>query len=1238
MTVSADSILNYTYNTDGGWAAALAFGPLSPSGAQPSLFNYGEMRYSWSGSSAVAIFIMFDTACFWDQAIIANYGVISAIAPNAPQTKALYASSWSPDLYNAGTITAEAKSSSIAYESWDSNLSVTNVAGGVIESRAQEQAFGLYLANGGTVENAGQILASASGGAGISTGAFGISFTAGGGSSVHNSGLIQASDADKTTKYAAAIIYYEFNVSQIVNDGTLRGDYAIKEVESSGSFPYLAGIFVKNNGLMDGDIYLGKGNDVLQNNGNIIGQVDLGADDDIYDGQLGTISGDLLGGSGNDRLNGGAGFEHLLGGTGNDRLSGGGGADDLEGGSGADAFVYGAASDSTAAARDRIRDFQSGVDTIELRYLDVSAINWSQHTDGTGTYNIVDISTASGTISIRVDGALAMADFVIAQDLNLVGTSGNDTLTGGVGNDILNGLGGADQMIGNAGNDIYYVDDNGDSIVEGPAQGFDTAFDTVLASVSYTLTAGAYVEALSTTDQTGKAALDLTGNTLGQTITGNQGANRIDGGGGADTLIGLGGDDVYIVDSNDDIVREAVGGGNDTVVAATHYTLTAGAEVEFLVTPDDNGTAWINLTGNEFGQVLRGNAAANGLFGGGGDDRLYGGGGGDTLGGGEGRDVYVYLNVSESVFGSSDLIFLTTGEDIIDLRAVNAISVSWPNTLVQFPSDGASVLFGYVATVVTPGGNMTLKIVGQPSRTDFLLGNEIVGSDFADSLSGTEGADVIIGKGGDDHLYGLGGIDTIVGQAGNDVIDGGAGADAMAGGTGNDVFYVDDTGDVVTELGGEGTDEVRTSLSDYTLPSNVEILTATGSSAGQTLRGNAGDNVVTGSGQGDSFHLEQGGNDTANGGAGDDGFFFGAAFTTADHVDGGAGNNDQIGLQGDYSGANALVLAPDTITGIEAIVVLPGFNYSLTTVEANVTTGGVLKVQATQLAAGQSLTFNGSAEHDGAFMVFGGQGDDRMTGGAGNDGFYFGPGGFSGADMVDGGPGSNDQLALDGDYGSAGAPFLLGGNVVNTEVLVLLPGPAGIPNHFNLVGLDTFVTAGKMMTIFGLQVTTDIVFFGGFEHDGAFKFYGGAGNDNVVGSLGGDWLFGGGGGDTLTGGGGADTFFYDDVSQSTSASYDRLVGFDAAVDRIDLPFIVGTFAVSTSGTLNSAGMDAAFASTFGGLPYHQAALFTATGGDMAGRIFLVVDADGIAGYQAGSDYVIEMVSPTAPVDNPAIFI
>ena len=40
-------------------------------------------------------------------------------------------------------------------------------------------------------------------------------------------------------------------------------------------------------------------------------------------------------------------------------------------------------------------------------------------------------------------------------------------------------------------------------------------------------------------------------------------------------------------------------------------------------------------------------------------------------------------------------------------------------------------------------------------------------------------------------------------------------------------------------------------------------------------------------------------------------------------------------------------------------------------------------------------------------------------------------------------------------------------------------------------------------------------------------------------------------------------------------------------------------------------------------------LFQADGGDLAGLTFLVVDANGVAGYQAGSDYVIQLTTPPA---------
>ncbi|RJL07998.1 calcium-binding protein [Paracoccus siganidrum] len=87
---------------------------------------------------------------------------------------------------------------------------------------------------------------------------------------------------------------------------------------------------------------------------------------------FGQAGNDLLqGGAGNDLLDGGAGNDTLRGGAGQDRLIGGAGSDVLYGGAGADIFVFRAPSDSpVGAGRDRIMDFQRGLDRLDLRQID----------------------------------------------------------------------------------------------------------------------------------------------------------------------------------------------------------------------------------------------------------------------------------------------------------------------------------------------------------------------------------------------------------------------------------------------------------------------------------------------------------------------------------------------------------------------------------------------------------------------------------------------------------------------------------------------------------------------------------------------------------------------------------------------------------------------------------------------------------------------------------------------------
>jgi Ca2+-binding RTX toxin-like protein len=157
------------------------------------------------------------------------------------------------------------------------------------------------------------------------------------------------------------------------------------------------------------------------------------------------------------------------------------------------------------------------------------------------------------------------------------------------------------------------------------------------------------------------------------------------------------------------------------------------------------------------------------------------------------------------------------------------------------------------------------------------------------------------------------------------------------------------------------------------------------------------------------------------------------------------------------------------------------------------------------------------------------------------------------------------------------------------------------------------------------------------ELDGAFRIISGAGDDSLLGGSGDDRIYGGLGADLLFGGGGADTFEYRAAAESSSTSYDTIVGFDYRVDKIDLPERVGNFSAAVeSGRLDTATFDADLGLAMAGVlnPY-SAAVFTPDSGDLAGRIFGIVDANGISGYQAGEDFVAEFVAP-ASLPDPTI--
>lgn len=237
-----------------------------------------------------------------------------------------------------------------------------------------------------------------------------------------------------------------------------------------------------------------------------------------------------------------------------------------------------------------------------------------------------------------------------------------------------------------------------------------------------------------------------------------------------------------------------------------------------------------------------------------------------------------------------------------------------------------------------------------------------------------------------------------------------------------------------------------------------------------TLR--VGENVsFDGSAETDGYFLTYGGlgNDTLIGGQQDDGFFFGfGRWGAGDSVDGQGGGLDQLGLQGVYSGASAITFGAGQIANVEMIVLLSGgdtrfgsggapYSYDITMNNGNVANGATMYISATALTAVETLTFNGAAESDGRFVVYGGAGNDFLTGGARNDQIE----GGGGNDTITGG------LGADSLYGRAGNDtftYLSAADSTAADLDRILDFGAG--DRIDLSAIDADGNAGNGNTAF----------------------------------------------------------------------------------------------------------------------------------------------------------------------------
>lgn len=352
----------------------------------------------------------------------------------------------------------------------------------------------------------------------------------------------------------------------------------------------------------------------------------------------------------------------------------------------------------------------------------------------------------------------------------------------------------------------------------------------------------------------------------------------------------------------------------------------------------------------------------------------------------------------------------------------------------------------------------------------------------------------------------------------------------------------------------------------------VATVVVTGLASSQdVLAGDEDDNTITGTPGNDRFMVQQGGNDNVSGLGGNDSFYFGAAFNSFDTVNGGAGY-DTLVLQGSYVGASKLTLS--NVSNLEALSFINGsrtdfgdtgnqrYDYDITTVDATVAPGVQFKVNGSNLLAGEDLTFNGSAEQDGTFLIYGGFGTDTLKGGAGNDSFVFFGGRFQTGDTVNGN-GGYDGLFLRGNYTINFTDQAWGTPFTNLENLTLMSATdnrfgRGLDTEFDysITFADALLATGSTMTVNGggLQANETMIFNGANEEGGNFRIFGGAAADTLTGGGGSDQIYGGLGGDLLTGNGGADIFRYHKVAESLAGdgTYDTIQGFTHGVDKIDL--------------------------------------------------------------------------------------
>ena len=459
----------------------------------------------------------------------------------------------------------------------------------------------------------------------------------------------------------------------------------------------------------------------------------------------------------------------LVGGPGNDDLQGRGGNDWLEGGAGADVISGG-----------------SGRDDFALYLYSDAGVEVNLHAmTARGGHAEGDIFVSGGTI-MYVDAEGVTREAQVPDIEHLTGSAYDDILVGSHGDNELSGYYGDDELDGQGGTDYLAGGPGADRLIGG--SGADTA-------VYWYSDAGVVVRLHSGMARGGHAEGDTFPGTEMVEHTDSEGNTRTVELPDIEHLIGSRHDDILAGDLRDNGLEGL--SGNDILYGGPD----GGNDVLFGNTGDDK------LYGGKGKDFLRGGPDNDLLSGGEGNDVLNGEGGADMLIGGSGEDT-----VSYELSDSGVTIRLHSGiargghaegDTFAGTETVEHVDSDGNTQTVELPD--IENLVGSWHDDILAGDLRDNRLEGFPGN-DTLYGGPGGGDDI---LYGVTGHDRLYGGKGNDYLDGGADNDRLYGGIGNDILNGGADNDLLYGGPDDDTLIGSYGDDIFFFAPGGGADTVR---------------------------------------------------------------------------------------------------------------------------------------------------------------------------------------------------------------------------------------------------------------------------------------------------------------------------------------------------------------------------------------------------------------------------------------------